>query len=221
MSKTVVITGANRGIGLAFVKQYIARGDRVYGVCREASAELIASGATVVEGIDVSAQNAAQRLNSAFVGVAIDVLLNNAGILRNEVLGSINYDTIMEQLSVNAIGPLKVSEALLPFMSSGAKIGLVTSRMGSISDNTSGGRYGYRMSKVALNIAGVSMAHDLREHGIAVAILHPGYVQTEMVGFGGDISADEAAERLTARMDQLNIDNSGTFWHSNGETLPW
>lgn len=221
MSANIVVTGANRGIGLAFVNHYIARGDAVYGVCRHSSEELSNSGATVIEGVDVATADGALHLKDRLTGVKVDVLINNAGILRDESLGDINYETVLEQFSVNAVGPLRVTEALLDNLSTGAKIGLVTSRMGSITDNTSGGRYGYRMSKAALNIAGKSLAGDLKSRGISVAILHPGYVQTRMVGYGGDISADVAAQRLIARLDDLNLDNTGTFWHSNGEVLPW
>lgn len=221
MSKTIIITGANRGIGLAFVEQYCARGDRVYAVCRQSSDALSSTCATVIDGVDVATAAGVARLREALADVNIDVLINNAGILRNETLGNINYQTVLEQFEVNAVGPLRVTEALLDRLQQGAKVGLVTSRMGSIADNTSGGRYGYRMSKAALNIAGKSLAADLKGRGISVAILHPGYVQTEMVGFGGDISADVAAERLMTRMDELNDSSSGTFWHSNGEELPW
>ncbi len=221
MTKTIVITGANRGIGLAFVKQFRQRGDRVIGICRSNSSELAATGADVVDGVDLAAPDWASRLRQAFSGTAIDVLINNAGILRDERLGHINYATIAEQFQVNALGPLQVTEVLLDRLHSGAKIALITSRMGSIADNTSGGRYGYRMSKAALNMAGVSLAHDLKPRGIAVALLHPGYVQTGMVNFGGDISPELAAQRLIARIDALNLDNTGTFWHSNGEVLPW
>ena len=102
-----------------------------------------------------------------------------------------------------------------------AKLALITSRMGSVEDNTSGGRYGYRMSKAALNMAAMSLTHDLKAKGVAVAILHPGLVATEMIGGHGDISPDVAAERLMARIEALNMESSGTFWHSNGEVLPW
>jgi NAD(P)-dependent dehydrogenase (short-subunit alcohol dehydrogenase family) len=106
-------------------------------------------------------------------------------------------------------------------MSKHGKIAIMTSRMGSIADNTSEGRYGYRMSKCALNIASVSMAHDLKNKGIAVGILHPGFVQTDMVNGQGDISPEESAGKLIKIIDQLNLSNSGTFWHSNGSVLPW
>lgn len=221
MAKTIVVTGANRGIGLAFVQHYRQRGDRVIGVCRRSSSELQQSGAEVYEGVDVADAEAVAGLAKRLEGVAIDVLINNAGILRDERLGSINYQTVLEQFEVNALSPLRVTEALLGNLTKGAKVALITSRMGSVADNTSGGRYGYRMSKAALNIAGMSLARDLAPRGVAVALLHPGYVQTEMVGFGGDISPEVAAQRLIERIDQLTLENSGTFWHSNGEVLPW
>ncbi len=221
MKKTILITGANRGIGLAFVRHYLNRGERVLAVCRQSSSELDGSGAEVFAGVDVADPASITKLQQELKSVVIDVLINNAGILRDERLGSIDYATVLEQFQVNTLGPLRVTEALLANLGQGAKIALITSRMGSITDNTSGGRYGYRMSKAALNIAGVSLAQDLKSRGISVALLHPGYVQTAMVGFGGDISAEEAASRLIVRIDELNLENSGSFWHSNGEILPW
>lgn len=158
---------------------------------------------------------------AALNGVSIDLLINNAGILRDEVLGDIDKDSVRRQFETNALAPLAVTEALKGQFSANAKLALITSRMGSVADNTSGGRYGYRMSKAALNIAGVSLAHDLKPHGVAVALLHPGLVGTEMIGGYGDITPDQAAARLAQRIDELTLDNSGTFWHSNGDTLPW
>lgn len=218
---TVVITGANRGIGLALVEQYVARGATVFGLCRNSSSELDASGAQVVAGIDVTSEELGENLDSALRDQGIDVLINNAGMLASEALGELDCDTIRQQFEINAMGPLRVTEALLPQLAAGAKIGLITSRMGSIADNGSGGYYGYRMSKAALNAAGMSLARDLKPQGIAVAILHPGFVQTRMVGFSGDISTATCAARLVQRMDELTLESSGTFWHSNGEVLPW
>jgi NAD(P)-dependent dehydrogenase (short-subunit alcohol dehydrogenase family) len=113
-----------------------------------------------------------------------------------------------------------MSQALLGNLRSGSKLALITSRMGSIDDNSSGGYYGYRMSKTALNMAGRSLAIDLQPRGIAVAILHPGMVATRMVGFSG-IAPAEAARGLLARIDALTLTSSGNFWHANGEALPW
>lgn len=221
MSKTVVITGANRGIGLSFCKLYKANGYRVYAACRSASQELTDLGVEVIDGVDVSEEQGVTRLASALKGVNIDLLINNAGILRNEVLGSIDQDSIRKQFETNALAPLMVTEALMNNLAANAKVALITSRMGSVADNTSGGRYGYRMSKAALNIAGMSLSHDLKGQGVAVAILHPGLVGTEMIGGHGDITPDQAAERLAQRIEELNLSNSGTFWHSNGDQLPW
>jgi len=221
MNKVVVITGANRGIGLSFCRYYLSLEYTVYAVCRQASEELIALGINIISGIDISEDSAIDKLQLSLGGVEIDLLINNAGILQDERLGSLNFETIQQQFEVNALGPLRVTEALVNNMSKGAKVALITSRMGSVADNTSGGRYGYRMSKAALNIAGVSLACDLKPRGIAVAILHPGLVGTDMIGGVGDITPDVAAERLAARIEALNLENSGTFWHSNGEALPW
>jgi NAD(P)-dependent dehydrogenase (short-subunit alcohol dehydrogenase family) len=219
--KTVLITGANRGIGLALSKTYLAQGWNVIGVCRAASPELTESGARVMAGIDVTNADALAKLAATLDGKPIDLLINNAGVFHNESLGDIDYNSIQQQFLINAEAPLRVTETLLDNLAAGAKIAFITSRMGSIADNTSGGYYGYRMSKAALNAAAMSLARDLKPRGIAVAILHPGYVQTAMVNFGGDISADESAQRLSQRIASLTLENSGGFWHSNGDPLPW
>lgn len=219
--QTVLITGANRGIGLALCKTYVAQGWQVIAVCRNASAELTETGARVIAGVDVTDAQALNKLADTLTGKKLDLLINNAGIFLNETLGNINYANIEQQFHVNAVAPLRVTEALLGNLQSGSKIAFITSRMGSIADNTSGAYYGYRMSKAALNAAAMSLTRDLHPKGIAVAILHPGYVQTAMVNFGGDISADESAQRLSKRIAALTLQNSGSFWHSNGEELPW
>ncbi|MEI6895521.1 MAG: SDR family oxidoreductase [Colwellia sp.] len=223
---TIVITGANRGIGYAMTSIFKQRGDTVYALCRKSSADLDALGVKVVEQVDVATQAGVNKAVSALRGITIDLLINNAGILRDEQLNNLNQDTIIEQFKVNALAPLCLSHALLDNLTSGSKIALITSRMGSISDNSSGGRYGYRMSKAALNIAAVSLARDLNHENIAVGIYHPGYVQTEMVNSNGvlthgEISAEVASERLIALMDNLTMAESGVFKHSNGEILPW
>jgi NAD(P)-dependent dehydrogenase (short-subunit alcohol dehydrogenase family) len=218
----VVITGANRGIGLELARVYSERGWLVVGVCRQSSPELTEVAEKVVDDIDVTHADGIARLVDALSEVgSIDLLINNAGLLQDEQLGSIEYDSIRIQMEVNAYGPLRVAEALLPFIPEGGKIVNITSRMGSIADNTSGGRYGYRASKAALNAFGKSLAMDLKPKGIAVAQLHPGYVKTRMVNFGGMISPEEAAAGLAQRIDGLNLENTGSFWHSNGEELPW
>ena len=221
MPRTVLVTGANRGIGLELVRLLVSRGDKVIAACRSVSGELSGLGVTVEEGVDVTSEDSVAHLVRRLEGQPIDLLINNAGILSRENLSAMDFGAIRLQFEVNAMGPLRVSHALLPQMGPGSKIGIVSSRMGSIEDNTSGGQYGYRMSKVAVNMAGVSLAHDLKERGIAVALLHPGFVKTEMTGGRGLVSAQAAAVGLMDRLNGLNMANSGTFWHANGEVLPW
>jgi len=221
MSSIVVITGANRGVGLALAEHYQQEGWKVIGVCRQTSDELERVAGEVIEGIDVTQDDDIARLEAALVGHTIDLLINNAGLLRDDVLGDIEIDSLRQQMEINAYAPLRVSEALLPLMKKGSKIANITSRMGSLADNDSGGRYGYRASKAALNAFGKSLAIDLKPRGIAVAQLHPGYVKTRMVNFGGHISPQESATGIAACIKALNLENSGGFWHSNGEQLPW
>lgn len=221
MTKHVVITGANRGIGLEFAKQYLAQGYEVTAVVRKPSTELQALSVNIIEGIDVSQGDDVARLASALSGKPIDVLINNAGIFENESLTNMDFEAINAQLQINAVAPVRVTHALQTNLSNGSKVAMITSRMGSIADNGSGAYIGYRMSKAALNAAGVSLAHELKPKGVAVALLHPGFVQTQMVNFAGDISPQVAAERLIQRIEELNLDNTGSFWHSNGDILPW
>lgn len=226
MSKTIVITGANRGIGLAMAKVCQQRGDTIYALCRQSSQQLDGLKVNVIEGIDIATDAGIALAISALSDVAIDLLINNAGILRDESLIHFNKESIIEQFNVNALAPIALTQALLSNLSKNSKVALITSRMGSITDNDSGGRYGYRMSKAALNIAAVSLAKDLSAQAIAVGIYHPGYVQTDMVNTlgqttNGDISSDLAAKRLLALITELTMAESGVFKHSNGEILPW
>jgi NAD(P)-dependent dehydrogenase (short-subunit alcohol dehydrogenase family) len=221
MSNNVVITGANRGIGLAMCMHFKAQGDKVFALCRNSSTDLEELNVNVIEGIDVARDIGVENMIAALSNIDIDVLVCNAGILRDESLSQLNVDTIREQFEINALAPLRVVASLQANLNEGAKVALITSRMGSISDNTSGGRYGYRMSKAALNAAAMSLSHDLASKKIAVGIYHPGYVQTEMVNYGGDISASDSAKKLVGLINQLTQDQSGVFKHSNGSVLPW
>lgn len=219
--QVVVITGANRGIGLELARHYAGQGCEVIGVCRQSSDELSEVARQVIEGVDVTTDAGIEKLTSALAGKSISLLINNAGLLQDEQLGNIDFDSIRTQMEINAYAPLRVTEALVPQIREGGKIANITSRMGSIADNDSGGRYGYRASKAALNAFGKSLAVDLKPRGIAVAQLHPGYVKTRMVNFGGLITPKESAKGLAERIAGLNLENSGSFWHSNGEELPW
>ncbi|MEP4102299.1 SDR family NAD(P)-dependent oxidoreductase, partial [Paraglaciecola sp.] len=155
----VVITGANRGIGLALTKQYLAKGHKVFALCRNSSDELNQTKAIVIDNVDVANIDSLQYSLEKVTTISIDILINNAGVLADESLNNMSAITIDYQFRVNALGPLLVTQLLKDQLSSGAKVALITSRMGSVADNTSGGRYGYRMSKAALNSAGVSLAH--------------------------------------------------------------
>ena len=221
MSPNVVITGANRGIGLSFCRHFHSLGYNVYGVCRKSSPELEKVATTVIEDIDIGDSDSCESLFEKLSEVKIDLLINNAGILLNESLGQIDFNFIEKQFQINALGALRITEGLMNNLHKDSKVAIITSRMGSIADNGSGGRYGYRMSKAALNAAGKSLAVDLKPKEIAVGIFHPGLVSTDMIGGNGDISPDVAATRIAGLIDKLTISNSGTFWHSNGEILPW
>ncbi len=217
-----VVTGANRGIGLALCAELAKRGHHVVAACRSASPELAKLGVEVVEGVDVATDAGITALVKAVGDRSIDLLVNNAGILVwGDQLGGLNVEGIRKQFEVNALAPLRLTDALRDRLPKGAKVALITSRMGSIDDNTSGARYGYRMSKAALNMAGKSLAVDLKPHGVAVAILHPGMVKTDMIAGNGQVEPADAAKGLLARIDDLTLATSGGFWHMNGERLPW
>ncbi len=220
-ARTVLVTGANRGIGLAICRALVERGDRVIAACRSHSEEIENLGVQIEDGVDVTSDESIAQMVRRLEGLPIDWLINNAGILTRESLDNMDFDAMRFQFEVNSLGPLRVTHALLPQMGPGSKVGIVTSRMGSIDDNTSGSRYGYRMSKAAVNMAGVSLANDLKERGICVALLHPGYVRTDMTRHSGLIEPEEAAGGLLARMEDLSMATTGTFWHQNGQRLPW
>ena len=216
------MTGANRGIGLAYCQQLHNRGDEVIAVCRQSSDELDGLGIRVESGIELTSSESITALVNRLSGQQLHAVILNAGILQSMGLSDLDADGIRQQFEVNALAPLLLARALIPLMPQGSKLVLMTSRMGSIDDNTSGGSYGYRMSKVALNIAGKSLAVDLQAQGIAVAILHPGLVKTRMIRFNPNgISPTESVKGLLARIDELTLETSGSFWHANGAVLPW
>ncbi len=216
----VLVTGCNRGIGLQLCDQLNNRGDDVIGVCRSASPEVSSLGIRVIEGIDVSDEDDVAALAKALDGESVDILINNAGILRSDQLDSIDYDAMLEQYRVNTLGPLRVTQALLSNLHEGSKVAIVSSRVGSIEDNSSGNNYGYRVSKVAVNMVGTNLRHDLEPRGITVALLHPGLVATDMTG-GRGVSPADSAKGLIERIDELDLENTGGFWHAEGHRLPW
>lgn len=216
----IVITGANRGIGLELARQFAARGDEVVAVCRRSSPDLDELGVEVIDGVDVTSDDSVSDLATALRGRTLDLLVNNAGILERDGLDELDFDAIERQFRVNSIGPLRVTAALRRQLAAGARVFIITSRMGSVEDNSSGGYYGYRMSKAAVNMAAKSLAVDLADAGVGVFLLHPGYVATDMTGRQG-IEPRVAAAGLIERMDTLGIGQSGTFWHQEGYALPW
>jgi len=219
-----LVLGANRGIGLAVVEQLCERGDQVIATCRGDRGGLDATSARVIANIDLSDDDSLKAIADKVSAADVDWVLVNAGVLAAERLGAIDASaaqSIRRQFEINALAPLLTVQALLPVLTAGARIGILTSRMGSMADNTSGGYYGYRMSKAAVNAAGRSLAMDLREQGIALAMLHPGFVRTQMTGGQGEIEPAQAAAGLIQRMDELDLASSGSFSHANGTPLPW
>jgi len=215
-----VVTGANRGIGFQLTRLLRERGESVVALVRSSSAELDALDVEVVTDVDLSADDLSV-VTDAIGDRPVQLLLNNAGLLRPTSLESLDLDSMRQQYEVNTLAPLKLTAALLGNLGAGSKVVHITSRMGSIADNTSGGQYGYRMSKAALNMAMKSMSIDLAPRGISICVLHPGYVRTGMTGHNGYIDADESAAGLVARIDALSPETTGGFWHQNGERLPW
>lgn len=228
----VIVTGANRGIGLELVRQLAARGDQVVATARDpaTASELAAVAAGAGGGVRVLRLDVADDASvQAFAGelgdVPVDLLINNAGVWggRHQSLDDFDFDDAVATFEVDALGPLRVTLALLPALRRGAgkKIISLTSGMGSIGDNKSGGTYGYRMAKAALNMATVNLAHDLAGDGIVAAVINPGWVQTDM---GGDTAPTAVADSVAGMLrviDAASIEQSGHFLNWRGNEYPW
>ncbi|MFL5305687.1 MAG: SDR family oxidoreductase [Polyangia bacterium] len=219
--RTALVVGASRGIGLALCRRLKTLGRTVIATVRQSAPALESLGVQVETGVEITDDDSVAALAKRLDGVVLDEMICNAGILREDDLDNVDLADVRTQIEVNAIGPLRAVKALRRNIRRGGKLALITSRMGSIGDNGSGGYYGYRMSKAALNAAGVSLARDLRGSGIAVAILHPGFVRTDMTEGSGTVEPDQAAKQLVDRLDALTLETTGTFWHANGQVLPW
>lgn len=219
--RTVIITGANRGIGLELARLYKQRGDRVSAAVRASSPELDELGIEIHEGVDVTSDDAVRTFTQNFKDQKVDILFNNAGILTTEDMLDMDYDRIRQQFEVNTLGVLRVTAALAPVMTAGSKVAILTSRVGSMTDNQGGGYYGYRISKTAVNMVGKNLSIDLAPRGIGVYLFHPGHVSTAMINFKGTIEPDVAATGMINTLDKLTLEQTGTFWHAEGYELPW
>ena len=226
--KTFLITGADRGIGEAMAMEVARRGDVAIASCFGDSPSLRAKGIRVEPGVDVTSDAAVKALAERLAGTKLAVLVNVAGIFEGGEFPAIDLDKCRREYEVNTLGPLRVTQALLPLLDRGGKVAIVTSRVGSLGENRAGGIYGYRMSKAAANMLGVCLSIDLAKRGIAVACLHPGSVRTEMTRgiasspvVGTFVEPIEAARGLLDRIEELTLETTGRFRHANGEDLPW
>jgi NAD(P)-dependent dehydrogenase (short-subunit alcohol dehydrogenase family) len=222
---TVVITGANRGLGLEFAKQLGARGYHVIGTARspETATELKATGASV-EQLDVAESASVRAFAERLGDQPIDILINNAGILVSEGgIEEIDVDSIARSYEVNSLGPMRVTQALLPNLRSGTRklVVQISSTMGSIARNDGGGYYAYRSSKAALNMLNRSLAHELEDEGFVCVVLHPGWVKTDMGGPNARIEPQESIAGMLKVIDGLNAEKNGRFYNFRGEELPW
>ncbi len=232
MTNTILITGANRGIGLELTKQYVDVGWRVIACCRRpdkaqtlervrsAHAEQVS-----IHKLDVTNSEQIKALAASIGAAPIDVLLNNAGIYgqRDATLGNTNEDQWLETFRVNTIAPIKVMELFVDAVAASKHkvFASITSKMGSIADNTSGGSYVYRSSKAALNAAMKSAAHDLRDRGVSVVVIHPGWVQTDMGGPSALLSVEQSAKSICELLGQISIKDTGKFFNYDGTVIPW
>ena len=225
--RNVLITGANRGIGLELVRQYAAAGWRVLATCRnprQATALADLAGEISIHALDVCADQSLKNLASELRGVALDLLINNAGMMgERSALGQINYQSWAEVLAVNTLSPIRVSEYFLEHVarSEGKTIAMITSKMGSISDNKGGGSYIYRSSKAALNAAAKSLSVDLAPRAIACVLIHPGWVQTDMGGPNALISTPESVRGIRNVLERATLKDSGAFFNYDGSHIPW
>lgn len=217
----IVIIGGNRGIGLELVKQYQSQGHDVLVLCRNTSEELSTFDVKVVKDVDVANDEIIETLASKVEFKKIDILIHVSGILNFDSYPNISMANMRESFEVNSLGPLRTIMALKGKLAQGSKVGILSSRVGSIADNSSSSNYAYRTSKTAVNMIGKCLSLDLKNDGIALALLHPGYVRTDMTQGNGLIDADESAAGLIKQMERLSLETTGIFVHTNGETLPW
>ena len=231
--RRVLITGSNRGLGLEWVRQCAGRGWRVFATCRDPDSaadlrDLVDQGASVsVHRLDVTDPRQIGDLAQTLRGEAIDLLVNNTGVYcerwGQDPIGSIRFDDWEEAFRVNTLGPMRVTEALLPNLARGERplVLAISSHMGSIADIEAPRDYAYRSSKAALNAAMHGLAHELKPSGIGVLLLHPGWVRTRMGGSSAPISPEESVRGMLALMDRYAPNLSGGFFRFDGARMPW
>ena len=230
----VLVTGASRGLGLEFTRQFLARGDHVCALARrpEVSSGLKDLTRAFPDRLlplpcDVADEGSVERARRAVEKVSdrLDLILNNAATFgaADSALETLDLEEVRRVFEVNTLGPIRVSRTFLPLLRRGFNPRLVhvTSLMGSIADNRSGGYWSYRLSKSALNMACRNLAHELREHGIPSVVLNPGWVRTEMGGPQAPLAPEEAVGALIRTIDTLTMEHSGQFFGRQGEPLPW
>jgi NAD(P)-dependent dehydrogenase (short-subunit alcohol dehydrogenase family) len=227
----IVVTGANRGLGLGMARAYAERGDDVWATVRKPSeatdlqALAKGSGGKVhIHELDVRDDEQVGAFAAALGDASVDILINNAGIAGkwSTTLATFDAEEALRCFDTNALGAIRVTKALIPNLRAArGKVVNMTSLMGSIADNGSGRGYAYRMSKAALNMATRNIAHEVKGFGGIAVALHPGWVKTEMGGEGAPEEIGDAVERIVGVVDRLTPDGSGQFWHAKGHELPW
>jgi len=229
---STLITGANRGLGFEFARQYLADGWQVYAACRnpQSASELrrladASDDKLQILALDVIEPVSVQAAAAKLDGQAIDLLLNNAGIggPRGQSVGNIDYEAWAKVLDVNTMGPLRVSEAFVDHVAQSERklIVTITSGMGSLADNTSGGAYAYRSSKAAVNMVMRSLAIDLAPRGIACVVINPGWVLTDMGGPHATLTTAESVKKLRRLIETLGPGQSGKFFNYDGREYAW
>ena len=226
---SVLISGANRGLGLEFTKQYAADGWHILACCRHPQSAMAlqalaaAHGNIKIHALDVADFSQIDVLALKLKDESIDVLINNAGVYPASSFGDTNYDDWANGFKVNSMAPLKMAEAFVQHITRSQlkKMATITSKMGSIDDNTSGESYSYRSSKTAVNMVMKSLSIDLKPYGISVITLHPGWVQTDMGGPNGLINAQTSVTGLRKQIEAINMGNTGQFMAYDGKAIAW
>lgn len=218
----VAVVGAASGIGLALTQKFIEQGSNVYAFCRTPSEALSKLNCKkIINDFDITDSSKINKAVTTLPEISFDVFFHVAGLMFYNQPHNLDSEKIMQQFNVNSLGPIQVLHAFLPSFKEGTKVGIISSRMGSIADNTRSGHIGFRMSKAALNMAGKSLSIEWRDKGIGVFLLHPGFVRTRITNFEGNMEPIESAEKLIELINKLSIKQTGTFWHANGNQLPW